>query len=101
LILVRGPRLGLCMFTLFFLHYPGTLIDIIFSKVAEKYPSAEVIGIYFSMMKSVWVPPNATLYIDDINSPKYKEYRKYDVIHLRERLGSVFNWPKLFKELFK
>lgn len=71
------------------------------SEAAEIYPSSEVVGIDLSKMQPTHVPPNVEFQIDDINSRRYKENREYDLIHVRELLGSVVDWPELIGKCFE
>ncbi|TVY34958.1 Secondary metabolism regulator [Lachnellula subtilissima] len=68
--------------------------------VAEKHPEADVKGIDVSPIQPIWVPPNARFELDDYNL-EWQDVNKYDLIHQRELLGSIPNWPKFYKECFK
>jgi hypothetical protein len=52
-------------------------------------------------MQPVWVPPNVEFLINNYNAPSYKELQRYDLIHGRELLGSITNWPQLIKKCYK
>jgi hypothetical protein len=69
--------------------------------VADKYPSSHVIGIDVSVMQPEFVPPNLEFLIDDFNASSYGERQKYDLIHGRQLLGSVANWPRLIEKCYK
>lgn len=79
----------------------GTGTGIWAIEAAEIYPSSEVVGIDLSKMQPTHVPPNVEFQIDDINSRLYKENTEYDLIHVRELLGSVVDWPELIGKCFE
>jgi hypothetical protein len=68
--------------------------------VAERIPSADVKGIDLSPIQPIWVPPNAHFEVDDFNMP-WESDEQYDLIHTRELLGSVPDWPRLLAKCFK
>jgi hypothetical protein len=70
------------------------------SDVAEKHPQAIVKGIDVSPIQPFWVPPNVKFELDDFNLP-WQDSNKYDLVHARELLGSVPNWPKFYDQCFK
>ncbi len=69
--------------------------------VADKYPSSHVIGIDVSVMQPEFVPPNVEFLVDDFNASSYEERQKYDLIHGRQLLGSVANWPQLIEKCYR
>ena len=46
------------------------------------------------------VPPNVEFVVDDFNSSDYGR-NKFDLVHGRELLGSVVNWPRFIDMIFK
>jgi hypothetical protein len=56
-------------------------------------------------MQPEWIPPNVNFVLDDFNAPNYEIPTKitgeYDMIHGREILGSVSNWPELISKCFR
>ncbi|CAL3968540.1 unnamed protein product [Diplocarpon coronariae] len=68
--------------------------------VAEKHPEADVKGFDVSPIQPSWLPPNCRFELDDFNQ-EWQDYSKYDLIHARELLGSVPDWPKFYSECFK
>jgi trans-aconitate methyltransferase len=68
--------------------------------VAERYPNAEIKGIDLSPIQPSWVPPNATFEVDDFNLD-WENDEQYDLIHMRELLGSVKDWVQLFKKCYQ
>jgi hypothetical protein len=68
--------------------------------VAEKHPEAVVKGIDVSPIQPTWVPPNAHFEIDDYNLD-WDDTNKYDLIHARELLGSVPDWPAFYAKCYR
>jgi hypothetical protein len=58
-------------------------------KVAEAYPSAEVLGVDLSPIQSPWVPPNLKFLVDDIED-EWLNGDNFDLVHLRH----VLPWMK-------
>ena len=72
------------------------------SDVAEKHPEADVKGIDLAPIQPNWVPPNARFELDDFNLDWNDGHEnKYDMIHERELLGSVTDWPAFYERCFK
>jgi hypothetical protein len=69
--------------------------------VADKYLSSHVIGIDVSVMEPKFVPPNVEFLVDDFNASSYEECQQYDLIHGRQLLGSVANWPQLIAKCYR
>lgn len=70
------------------------------SDVAEKYPAADVKGIDVAPIQPAWVPPNARYEISDFNV-EWVDENKYDLIHQRELLGSVTDWPEFYERCLR
>lgn len=70
------------------------------SDVAEKHPEADVKGIDVSPIQPIWVPPNTVFELDDFNL-EWQDQNKYDLIHERELLGSVPDWPMFYERCFR
>ncbi|KAH7399842.1 SAM dependent methyltransferase [Cadophora sp. MPI-SDFR-AT-0126] len=68
--------------------------------VAEKHPEADVKGIDVSPIQPTWIPPNCRFELDDFNL-EWQDHNKFDLIHARELLGAVPDWPKFYGECFK
>jgi ubiquinone/menaquinone biosynthesis C-methylase UbiE len=68
---------------------------------AEQYPSAEVIGTDLSPSQSSWVPPNLKFELDDAQKPWTYPDNHFDYIHMRLMMGSIKDWPALYKEVFR
>lgn len=68
--------------------------------VADKFPAAHVKGIDVSPIQPLWTAPNCFFEIDDYNIEDWMNPPKYDLIHARELLGSVADWPHFFSQIF-
>jgi hypothetical protein len=89
------------MFQLLFRTSPhnAELFDL--RDIGDEYPIAHVTGIDVSAIQPKLVPQNVEFQIDDFNAPGYEERKQYDLIHGRELLGSVVNWPKLIEKCYR
>ncbi|KAH0611894.1 uncharacterized protein H6S33_009946 [Morchella sextelata] len=79
----------------------GTGTGIWAMDMAERYPSAEVIGTDLSPIQPSWVPPNVHFQIDDAESDWTWEENSFDFIHLRHLSGAIKDWQKLMEQAFK
>lgn len=70
------------------------------SDAADAHPEAEVKGTDLSPIQPTWVPPNLKFEIDDYNID-WLDTNKYDLIHLREVLGTSPSFPALYKSIYK
>ena len=68
--------------------------------MADQYPSAVVIGTDLSPIQPTWVPPNVRFEIDDFEEEWTFGRDRFDFVHARLLIGSVSNWPRLFKQAF-
>ncbi|KAI9814556.1 MAG: hypothetical protein M1827_003111 [Pycnora praestabilis] len=69
--------------------------------VAEKYPSAEVIGTDLAPTQPRWVPPNCRFEIDDVEEPWTFRKNYFDFIHSRDFIFSIRDWPKLVGQCYQ
>lgn len=72
-------------------------------QVAEKYPSARVIGADLSAIQPTWAPPNLEWRIEDLEDqhrPWTGIYRDADLIHMRSLLQTIRNPKRLFENVF-
>jgi hypothetical protein len=46
------------------------------------------------------VPPNVRFEVDDVEE-EWNYGKKFDFIHLRYFAGSIRDWPKLIRQIFK
>ncbi|RYP49361.1 hypothetical protein DL768_004921 [Monosporascus sp. mg162] len=67
---------------------------------ADEYPGAEVVGTDLSPIQPYWIPPNCKFEIDDAELPWTWPEGTFDYIHIRHLLGSISDWPRLFKQAF-
>ncbi|RYO76363.1 hypothetical protein DL766_006674 [Monosporascus sp. MC13-8B] len=67
---------------------------------ADEYPGAQVIGTDLSPIQPYWIPPNCKFEIDDAELPWTWPEGTFDYIHIRYLLGSISDWPQLFKQAF-
>lgn len=67
---------------------------------ADTHPSAEVVGVDLSPSQPSWVPPNCRFIVDDITQPGAMRNEMYDFIHLRCLMGSIADWPSLYRTIF-
>ncbi|KAF7555191.1 hypothetical protein G7Z17_g2356 [Cylindrodendrum hubeiense] len=69
--------------------------------IADEFPSAEVIGTDISPTQPSWVPPNLKFQIDDAQLEWTFEPNSFDFIHIRYMQGSIDDWSKLYKQMYK
>ncbi|EXM21537.1 hypothetical protein ACKLNR_015266 [Fusarium oxysporum f. sp. zingiberi] len=69
--------------------------------MADKFPSAEVIGVDISPTQPSWVPPNLKFQIDDAQLDWTFAPASFDFIHVRYMHGAFDNWQKLYHQMFK
>ncbi|CAK7203656.1 hypothetical protein SEUCBS139899_006394 [Sporothrix eucalyptigena] len=51
--------------------------------MADRYPSARVVGLDLSPIQSVWIPPNVEFVVDDVEDNAWIHGSDYDLVHLR------------------
>jgi len=70
---------------------------------ADEFPEATVTGTDLSPIQPKWVPPNCQFYIEDAESEWiYGDYgATFDFIHTRGLAGSISDWVKLYKQMYK
>ncbi|KAG0645710.1 Secondary metabolism regulator LAE1 [Hyphodiscus hymeniophilus] len=67
---------------------------------ADKYPSAEIIGVDLAPIQPEWVPSNCRFELDDVEEPwTYKN--TFDFIHARDFLFSITDWPRLIEQCYE
>ncbi|KIV96833.1 hypothetical protein PV10_00650 [Exophiala mesophila] len=68
---------------------------------ADEYPEAQVLGNDLSPIQPSWTAPNCRFVVDDVESPwAYPASKRFDLIHQRNMVGSIANWPRLFQQAF-
>ncbi|KAH8660020.1 S-adenosyl-L-methionine-dependent methyltransferase [Xylariales sp. PMI_506] len=68
--------------------------------MADRHPSAEVIGVDTAAVQPTIVPPNLTFEIDDIEHEWLWAASSFDLIHGRELIMAVRDWPRLIRQAF-
>ncbi|KAH7140367.1 S-adenosyl-L-methionine-dependent methyltransferase [Dactylonectria estremocensis] len=68
---------------------------------ADEFPRTEVIGTDISPIQPSWVPPNLQFQIDDCTQEWTFEPESLDYVHIRWLVGSIADWPQLFKEAYR
>lgn len=69
--------------------------------MADKFPSAEVIGVDISPTQPSWIPPNLKFQIDDAQLDWTFEPDSFDFIHIRYMHGAFDDWYRLYRQMFK
>ena len=68
---------------------------------ADAYPKSNVTGIDLSPSQPSWVPPNCHFFVDDMESEWIFEKNSFDFIHLRCLMGSISDWPALYRQAYE
>jgi len=71
------------------------------SDMADKFPSAEIIGVDISPIQPSWIPSNLHFQIDDVQLPWTFKPESFDFIHIRYMHAAVANWTRLYEEVYK
>ncbi|TVY54942.1 Secondary metabolism regulator LAE1 [Lachnellula cervina] len=69
--------------------------------VADAFPSAEVLGLDIAPVQPQWVPANCRFEIDDIEQSWVFGNATFDLIHARDLLLSIRDWPKLVSQCYE
>ncbi|KAF3904664.1 hypothetical protein ABW21_db0207669 [Orbilia brochopaga] len=69
--------------------------------MADKYPSAEVIGTDLSPIQPTWVPPNLRFEVDDCEETWVYAKNSFDFIHIRNLAGGIKDWRNLFVRCYE
>ncbi|KAI1424187.1 S-adenosyl-L-methionine-dependent methyltransferase [Xylaria sp. FL1777] len=67
---------------------------------AVQHPASDVLGTDLSPIQPEYVPPNCRFEIDDIED-EWLFSTKFDYIHGRHMVGSIMDFPKLFKTIYE
>ncbi|KAL1989106.1 hypothetical protein VTN96DRAFT_5869 [Rasamsonia emersonii] len=78
----------------------GTGTGIWAMDIADKFPSARVIGNDLSAIQPSWVPPNVEFVIDDFEKDWIYDENYFDFIHARTLIGSVKDWKWLIRKAY-
>src|SRR6266498_2013818 len=68
---------------------------------ADKYPSAEVIGVDTAAVQPQDVPVNLQFEVDDIENDWLWPKNTFDFIHVREVVLAIRNWPRLIRQAYE
>lgn len=69
--------------------------------MADKYPSAQVLGIDIAAVQPSWVPPNCQFEIEDVENDWLYASDSFDFIHAREFLLAIRDWDRLIEQSFR
>lgn len=67
---------------------------------ADEHPEAHVLGIDLSPIQPLFVPPNVSFEIDDLEEP-WTFSDKFDFIYSRMMTSSFADWPRFFGQSFE
>ena len=70
-------------------------------ETADLYPSARVIGVDIAATQPTWVPPNCHFEILDVESSWEFRNNSFDLIHAREFLFAIRDWPALISQAYE
>ncbi|WPG98752.1 S-adenosyl-L-methionine-dependent methyltransferase [Acrodontium crateriforme] len=88
------------------LHEPEAILDlgtgtgIWAMEMADQYPTCEVVGTDLSPVQPSWVPVNCSFEVDDFELEWTWGENRFDMIHHRFSLGSVSDYPRLYKQAY-
>jgi SAM-dependent methyltransferase len=69
--------------------------------MADKYPSAEVLGTDIAAVQPSWVPPNCRFEVEDVESDWPYPKDSFDFIHAREFILAIRDWDRLIEQCFE
>ncbi|KND91937.1 Phosphoethanolamine N-methyltransferase 1 [Tolypocladium ophioglossoides CBS 100239] len=69
--------------------------------MAEKFPSAKVLGVDIAPTQPQWVPPNCSFELDDIEQPWTWKEDTADFIFARDLIVSIRDFPKLIDQCYR
>lgn len=76
---------------------PAASLTVCFSEFADKFPSADVLGVDLSPIQPEFVPPNCRFEVDDITKKWIHAEDKFDFIHVRAMTGCIPDWTEFYK----
>ena len=80
----------------------GTGIGVWAVEMADKYPTAQVIGVDLSPIQPTWVPPNVKFEVDDVEDNWTWDRDKFDLIYSQFMLsGSISDIKKYFRQAYE
>ncbi|KAJ5467328.1 hypothetical protein N7475_005080 [Penicillium sp. IBT 31633x] len=78
----------------------GTGTGIWAMDIAEKFPSAHVVGNDISPIQPTWVAPNIEFIVEDFEGEWEYEKNHFDFIHARCLAGCVADWPGFISRIY-
>ncbi|KAF8543378.1 S-adenosyl-L-methionine-dependent methyltransferase [Trichophaea hybrida] len=69
--------------------------------IADKFPSAEVIGTDISPIQPGWVPPNCKFEVDDVEQEWTFRKDSFDFVHSRNLSQCIGDWPTLMSQIYR
>ncbi|TDZ15455.1 Secondary metabolism regulator LAE1 [Colletotrichum orbiculare MAFF 240422] len=66
-------------------------------EMADRYPSASVLGVDLSPIQPDWVPPNVRFEVDDVEAEWVHPPDHFDYIHSRHTVMAIKDWPRLLQ----
>ncbi|KAF1964487.1 S-adenosyl-L-methionine-dependent methyltransferase [Bimuria novae-zelandiae CBS 107.79] len=78
----------------------GTGTGIWAMDMADKFPSAEIIGVDIAPTQPSFVPPNCIFEIDDVEDDWPYRPAHFDFVHGRDLMTAVRDWPRLIQQAY-
>jgi cyclopropane fatty-acyl-phospholipid synthase-like methyltransferase len=80
----------------------GTGIGLWAIEMADKYPTAQVVGVDLSPIQPTWVPPNVKFEIDDVEDDWTWKSDQFDLIYSQFMLsGSISKIRRYFQQAYE
>lgn len=71
-------------------------------EMAERFPTAEVVGVDLSPIQPNSAPSNCKFFVDDLESEwTYTHQEAFDYIHGRAMGGAVADWPRILQQAYQ
>lgn len=68
--------------------------------MADAYPNSEVLGVDIAATQPPFVPPNCQFEIDDVEEDWPYRPAHFDMIHARDLMTAVRDWPRLINQAY-
>lgn len=69
--------------------------------VADRYKGAEVLGVDLAAVQPTWTPKNCFFEIDDVEDEWTFQKDHFDLIHARDFIFSIRDWPRLIGQAYE
>ena len=69
--------------------------------MADRFPSAEVLGFDIAAIQPLWIPPNCQFEILDVETDWLQRKDSFDFIHGREFIFAIRDWPALISQAYE